>query len=72
MKFLFICPERGKAFETEAFSLVDNRGVKQDDEGNRYLDARVRLAGPCPFCGKIHEYPARELACPFGPEEQKG
>ena len=72
MKFLFVCPERDKPFETEAFSLVDNRGVKQDDEGNRYLDARVRLAEPCPLCGKIHEYPAWELSCPFGPEEQKG
>jgi hypothetical protein len=67
MKFFFVCPVQGKTFETDQFSLVDNRGVKQDDEGNRYLDARVRLAAPCPFCGKIHEYAARELTCPFGP-----
>ena len=72
MEFLFVCPEQGKTFETERFTLVDNQGVKEDDSGNRYLDARVRLTGPCPFCGKIHEYAARELVCPFGPEAQKG
>jgi hypothetical protein len=72
MKFIFVCPEQEKVFETDRFSLIDNRGVREDDEGNRFLDARVRLAEPCPFCGKIHDYAARELACPFGPEEQGG
>lgn len=68
MDFLFVCPEHGNTFETEAFFLVDNQGVKKDGNANRYLDARVRLAAPCPFCGKIHEYAARELACPFQPK----
>jgi hypothetical protein len=68
VNFLFSCPEQGKPFETDRFELVDNRGVKEDAGGNRYLDARVRLSAPCPVCGKMHEFAANELVCPFEAE----
>jgi len=65
MKFLFICPVRQEAFDSSDFQIVDNRGIAVDPDGNRYLNARIRLTAPCPFCGVHHEYHASELACPF-------
>ncbi|WP_373500998.1 hypothetical protein [Desulfococcus sp.] len=65
MKLIFTCPVAGREFERGDFRLVDNRGVVVDGEGNRRLDARVRLNSPCPHCGGIHEYDADRLACPF-------
>lgn len=65
MEFIFICPETNEVFESVNFSITDNKGVQTDENGNRFLDARVKLNDPCPFCGKYHTYQANELACPF-------
>ena len=69
MGFVFVCPENGKVFDSQDFKVIDNYGVKTDKDGNRYLDARVMLNSPCPYCGVHHIYPARELACPFTNED---
>jgi hypothetical protein len=68
VNFVFVCPTTGQAFESEQFELIDNRGARIDAQGNRYLDATVRLFDPCPFCGQRHAFAAAELACPFSPE----
>jgi hypothetical protein len=52
MKFLFICPLRQASFFSADFQVTDSRGVAADDSGNRYLDAHIKLAAPCPFCGE--------------------
>jgi len=65
MKFIFVCPIKNKTFESEDFSVIENKGVITDDAGNKTLDAKVALNEPCPFCGQKHVYPARELSCPF-------
>lgn len=65
MKLIFVCPIHQKTFESAAFNLVGNKGVKLDDNGQKYLDARVNLADPCPYCGEMHSFAARDLACPF-------
>lgn len=51
MKFIFVCPVENKIFESDNFSVVENRGVITDDAGNKTLDATVALDEPCPFCG---------------------
>lgn len=66
MKLIFACPDLNKTFESAHFRVVNNKGVACDDAGNRFLDAEVVLDTPCPFCGKMHIYPAGELSCPFG------
>jgi len=66
MKLIFVCPTRNEVFESADFTILDNRGVITDGSGNRVLDAKVALNGPCPFCGKKHVYHAGELSCPFG------
>jgi len=68
MKFIFVCPKNGQVFETEAFSIAENRGIVTDADGRRKLDAKVRLTDPCPCCGEYHEYEAAQLCCPFGKE----
>lgn len=65
MTFLFFCPELKQSFETDAFSITDNKGVKTTPSGQRYLDATIVLNIPCPYCGKQHTYAASELPCPF-------
>ncbi|MFH1984317.1 MAG: hypothetical protein ABIL58_20945 [Pseudomonadota bacterium] len=65
LNFVFVCPECNRVFETAAFSIVDNRGVVTDADGNKALDATVALNDPCPYCGQRHVYPASELLCPF-------
>jgi predicted RNA-binding Zn-ribbon protein involved in translation (DUF1610 family) len=67
MKFIFVCPNQNKVFESADFSILENRGVITDDAGNKSLDAKVALNQPCPVCGQKHVYRAGELACPFGP-----
>jgi hypothetical protein len=64
MKFVFICPQRQESFLSDNFQIAENRGIAVDEAGQRYLDARIRLTAPCPFCGEYHEYHANELACP--------
>lgn len=66
MKFIFNCPETGATFETDDFSLTENRGVVTTTGGRRVLMAVVVLNTPCPHCGRKHRYRAEELACPFG------
>jgi hypothetical protein len=65
MKFIFICPNHNKSFESANFSIMENRGVVTDETGNKMLDANVALNEPCPFCGKKHVYHVSELSCPF-------
>jgi hypothetical protein len=67
MKFVFVCPEKHQAFESDHFEVVENRGVTVDHDGNKTLDAMVELTTSCPFCGKKHRFYAGELACPFTP-----
>lgn len=66
MNFIFSCTETGKTFETDNFSLTENKGVETTSEGRKVLKAVVVLNTPCPFCGKRHRFRAEELACPFG------
>lgn len=70
MKLVFICLRQQATFFSEDFQITDNRGVAVDDDGNRYLNARIRLTVPCPYCGEFHEYPANELACPFSKNDE--
>lgn len=65
MNFIFVCPREGKTFETDAFSLMDNRGIFTTSNGCRVLKATVVLDKPCPFCGERHQYRAEDLSCPF-------
>lgn len=65
MKLIFNCPVSQKMFESDAFKLTHNEGVKTDAYGQRYLDARVSLSAPCPHCGEFHSFSVGELACPF-------
>jgi len=65
MKLVFLCPLRRETFSSPDFDIIDNLGVAVDADGNRYLNARIRLTAPCPMCGEHHEYHANELACPF-------
>jgi hypothetical protein len=65
MKLLFVCPIKNKIFESEDFSVIENKGVITDDAGNKTLDAKVALNQPCPSCGQKHVYHASELSCPF-------
>ena len=67
MKFIFTCPRSGEPFETDAFSLKDNRGITTAPDGQKVLKATVVLDTPCPFCGERHRYRAEDLACPFAP-----
>lgn len=45
--------------------MINNNGIKIDDNGNKILDARIKLDNPCPFCGTYHEFHANEMMCPF-------
>ena len=65
MDFIFICPEEQKEFHTADFDVINNKGIKTDESGNRYMDAEVILLNPCPFCSKKHTYHVNELSCPF-------
>lgn len=65
MQLHFNCPETGKSFATEQYSLVDNRGVVTDSHGGKVLEATVAVAIPCPHCRGMHRYPVRDIACPW-------
>ena len=65
MKFVFICPETSKTFESNEFKIIEDKGIILDDLGNKVWDAKVELSSPCPFCGKIHIFRVNELPCPF-------
>ena len=68
MKFIFVCPDKNEVFESASFSILENKGVTTDRNGNKILDAKVALDEPCPFRGQKHEYHAGELLCPFTPK----
>jgi hypothetical protein len=65
MEFMFVCPEKNEIFQTRYFCMINNNGIKIDENGNKILDARIKLDNPCPFCGKYHEFHANEMMCPF-------
>ncbi len=65
MEFVFVCPENQAVFRTRNFDITENKGVQKDANGDRFLDARIALKDPCPFCGRMHTYHAGELTCPF-------
>jgi tRNA U54 and U55 pseudouridine synthase Pus10 len=65
MKFIFVCSQRNETFESAYFTILGNKGVVTDKDGNRMLDAKVVLTKPCPICGETHDYHASELVCPF-------
>ena len=71
MKFVFVCPEKQKAFESASFEIINNKGIVPAMKGDTFLDAKGTLNNPCPFCGKKHGYHANELLCPFGSPEKK-
>lgn len=65
MELIFVCPKTNKVFKSADYTILDNKGVKKDESGNKILDAKVEPVAPCPFCGKHHVYQACELPCPF-------
>ena len=65
MKFNFVCPGNQQVFESSDFCIIDYKGVRNDAQGQKELDAKVKLLKPCPFCGEKHVYHASELVCPF-------
>ncbi len=65
MKLIFVCPDNNKAFETDGFIVIEDKGVKIGETGDRIWDARVELTLACPFCGRRHVFDVNELACPF-------
>ena len=65
MKFVFVCPENNKAFETDAFKVIEDKGVKIDDSGNKVWDAKIELTLACPYCSIRHVFDVSELPCPF-------
>jgi hypothetical protein len=71
VKLVFICPEKQKVFESASFEIINNKGIALDMKGNKFLDAKVALNNPCPFCGKKHVYHASELSCPIGSSEKE-
>ena len=68
MEFLFSCPNTGKTFSTDAFSIMDGHQVTTDDQGQKKFQATIRLHEPCPICKERHEYNADEMICPFTPK----
>jgi len=65
MKLVFVCPEDHKTFETDDFEVIEDKGIKIGESGDKIWDAKVQLTLDCPFCGKRHVFCAGELPCPF-------
>jgi len=65
MELIFVCPETDEIFKSANFCIADNQGIQTDENGHKFLDAKVKLHDRCPFCGKHHEYHVNELSCPF-------
>ncbi len=65
MKLIFTCPETHNVFESDAFRIIGDEGVRVDPSGERFWEAQVELMAPCPLCGRTHVSAARDLACPF-------
>ncbi|MFH0782309.1 MAG: hypothetical protein V2B20_10215 [Pseudomonadota bacterium] len=65
MKLHFQCPQTGKIFSTDGYSLTDNRGVILNSQGEKILQAMVEVSQPCPHCQEFHRYRVEDLACPL-------
>ena len=52
MEFIFVCPVTHQTFQTDAFTIIENRGVRTDQNGAKQLDAKVRVDIDCPFCAE--------------------
>jgi hypothetical protein len=65
MKLVFVCPENHKTFETDAFKVIEDKGIKIGETGEKIWDAKVELTSACPFCGKKHVINVSQLPCPF-------
>lgn len=65
MEFIFVCPTANDTFQTDAFRIIENNGIKTDRAGAKHMDAKVQVDMACPFCGEKHIYRADELLCPF-------
>lgn len=68
MNFIFNCPITNQTFETDAFEVIDDEGVEESPSGEKVWNAHIRLLRPCPFCGTIHTYDAKDLPCPLAAE----
>jgi hypothetical protein len=40
MKLLFLCPENHKPFETDQFNIIEDKGIKTTETGQRVWDAK--------------------------------
>jgi hypothetical protein len=65
MKFLFTCPETYKEVETDAFGIIEDKGIRMNPSGQKAWKARIELSAPCPQCGGLHTYKAEALPCSF-------
>ena len=65
MDLVFICPENNQTFETDDFKVIEDKGIKIGETGDKIWDAKVELTVACPFCGKRHVFNVSELPCPF-------
>jgi len=65
MNFIFTCPVTHKTFETDAFRVIEDNGVRMNPSGQKVWQARIELSDPCPICGDIHIYHPQDLPCPF-------
>jgi hypothetical protein len=68
--FVFVCPKKQKGFASASFEIISNKGITLDMKGYKFLDAKVALEKPFPFCGEKHVYHAREVSFPFGSDEK--
>ncbi|MFH0784394.1 MAG: hypothetical protein V2B20_20895 [Pseudomonadota bacterium] len=63
MKLFFKCPNDGAIFETDNYSLVENRGVITSLQGHKTLQGTVAVHSSCPHCGELHRYAVEEVLC---------
>jgi len=40
---MFVCPEKNDIFQTSVFHIIENKGIQIDENGNKSLDARIKL-----------------------------
>ena len=65
MKLVFVCHENNQTFETDDFIVIENKGIKLGETGDKIWDAKVEPTLACPFCGRRHVFRVSELPCPF-------
>lgn len=69
MKLFFKCPKEGAIFETQDYSLIENRGITSL-QGRKTLQGKVAVHASCPHCGKLHSYSVEEVLCPLEVRKQ--